>query len=172
MKGRAFQPEAREGQAGLAGEAERPVGPKTPGNAGRGKGPQFKVDVRSKKSQEIDVSLATPEKVRNLQAALHAKAKGSPDYSFYALYDKLYREDVLTYAYRCCRANGGVAGVDGETFEDIESRGLQPWLDELTKDLKGKTYHSQAVRRVYIPKPDGKFRPPDIAPHDMTGFGA
>ncbi len=105
------------------------------------------------------MSLPTPPTVRNLQATLHAKAKGSPNYRFYALFDKLYRADVLTHAYRCCHANGGAAGVDGQTFEDIESSGVQPWLDELTEELKNKTYHPQPVRRVYIPKPNGKLRP-------------
>jgi group II intron reverse transcriptase/maturase len=90
---------------------------------------------------------------------LHAKAKGSPDLRFYALYDKVYRTDVLAHAYRCCRANGGAAGVDGQGFEDIESNGLERWLDELTKELKEKRYRPQAVRRVYIPKPNGKRRP-------------
>ena len=64
------------------------------------------------------MSLRPPEKVRKLQRTLHAKAKESPDYRFYAVYDKVYREDVLHWAYRCCKANGGAAGVDGETFED------------------------------------------------------
>lgn len=96
--------------------AERPVVPSKPGNSGGGKGPWFEVNVRSGKSKEIGVSLQTPEKVRKLQAALHVKAKESAGYRFYALYDKLYREDVLAYAYRKCRHNGGVAGVDGETF--------------------------------------------------------
>jgi len=105
------------------------------------------------------VSLPTPQTVQNLQATLHAKAKGLPNYRFYALCDKLYREDVLAHAHRCCRANGGAAGVDGQTFEDIESRGLQQWLDELTEELRNKTYHPQPVRRVYIPKPNGKLRP-------------
>lgn len=105
------------------------------------------------------MSLQTPPKVRKLQAALHAKAKGSPDFRFYALYDKMYRADVLEHAYRCCRAKGGAAGVDGQTFEDIESGGIERWLDELTKELKEKTYRPQAVRRVYIPKPNGKQRP-------------
>ena len=69
------------------------------------------------------MSLRTPETVGKLQATLHAKAKESPGYRFYALYDKLYREDILLFAYRVCRSKGGSAGADGETFEDIESTG-------------------------------------------------
>jgi group II intron reverse transcriptase/maturase len=90
---------------------------------------------------------------------LRAKAKRSPSYRFYALYDKIYRADVLWYAYRLCRNNGGAPGVDGQTFEDIELYGRQRWLDELAEELRTKRYQPQAVRRVYIPKPDGKQRP-------------
>ncbi len=105
------------------------------------------------------MSLAPPPKVRKLQEALHAKAKGSPSYRFYALYDKVYREDVLAHAYRCCKANRGAAGVDGQTFEAIEVYGRGRWLDELAKEVKEKTYRPRAVRRVYIPKPNGELRP-------------
>lgn len=105
------------------------------------------------------MGLSPPEKVRKLQAALHAKAKGSPDYRFYALYDKVYRGDVLDHAYACCKANRGAAGVDGQTFGDIEVYGRRRWLGELAEELKGKRYRPQAVRRVWIPKPNGKQRP-------------
>ena len=105
------------------------------------------------------MNLTTPEKVRKLQTALHVKAKRSPDGRFHQLYDKVYREDILAFAYRCCAANGGAAGVDGWTFEDIESCGVARWLGELTRELRTKTYRPQAVRRVWIPKPDGKQRP-------------
>jgi RNA-directed DNA polymerase len=107
------------------------------------------------------VSLAPPPKVGTLQESLHAKAKGSPSYRFYALYDKIYRKDVLTYAYHRCLVNGGVAGVDGVTFEMIKTYGEEQWLDELTEDLRKGTYQSQPVRRVNIPKDGqpGKFRP-------------
>src|SRR5690348_13154617 len=105
------------------------------------------------------MSLAPPAKVQKLQTALHAKAKGSPDYRFYALYDKVCRTDVLPHAYACCKSNKGAAGVDGQTFEDIEAYGLERWLGELTGELRSRTYRPQPVRRVYIPKPDGKQRP-------------
>jgi retron-type reverse transcriptase len=69
------------------------------------------------------------------------------------------RKDVLAFAYQCCEANGGAAGVDGQTFEDIEAYGEERWLDELAQELKKRTYQPLPVRRVYIPKPDGKQRP-------------
>src|SRR5207237_2579050 len=99
------------------------------------------------------MNLTPPEKVGKLQETLHAKAKGAPSYRFYALYDKLYRSDVLAYAYACCRANAGAAGVDGQTFADIEAYGEERWLAALAEELRTKTYRPQAVRRVYIPKP-------------------
>jgi RNA-directed DNA polymerase len=105
------------------------------------------------------MSLLPPTKVGKLQEALHDKAKRAPTYRFYALYDKVYRGDVLAHAYHCCRANAGAAGVDGQTFEDIEAYGVAKWLGELAEELRKKTYRPQAVRRVYIPKPDGKQRP-------------
>ena len=105
------------------------------------------------------MSLTPPQSVQKLQVALHAKAKGSPAYRFYALYDKVYRKDVLIFAYDCCKSNKGAAGVDGQTFEDIEAYGLERWLGELTQELKSRTYKPAAVRRVNIPKPDGKTRP-------------
>ena len=105
------------------------------------------------------MSLTTPPSVQKLQTALHDKAKGSPKFRFYALYDKVHRPDVLAFAYECCKANGGAAGVDGQTFEDIEEYGVGKWLDELAQELRSRTYRPQPVRRVWIPKPDGKQRP-------------
>ena len=75
------------------------------------------------------MSLTPPEKVGKLQAALHDKAKRSPDYRFYLLYDKVHRADMLAFAYKCCRLNAGAPGVDGQTFEDIEVYGRDRWLD-------------------------------------------
>ena len=144
---------------GRIGVAERSVRPMKPGNAGGGKGPQLKGNARSNEDGGIDVSLTTPISVQKLQTALHAKAKESPNLRFYALYDKVYRKDVLAFAYERCKANGGAAGVDGQTFEDIEAYGRERWLDELAQELKSRTYQPLPVRRVYIPKADGKQRP-------------
>ena len=105
------------------------------------------------------MGLTPPVKVQELQKSLHAKAKGAPSYRFYALYDKVYRTDVLAHAYECCRAHEGAAGVDGQTFADIETYGRERWLGALQEELKDKSYQPSAVRRVWIPKPDGKQRP-------------
>jgi RNA-directed DNA polymerase len=105
------------------------------------------------------MSLVTPVSVQKLRTALHAKAKEAPRFRFYALYDKVYRQDVLAFAYQCCKANGGAAGVDGQSFEDIAAYGLERWLDALAQELKSRTYQPLPVRRVYIPKPNGGQRP-------------
>jgi RNA-directed DNA polymerase len=105
------------------------------------------------------MSLQAPIKLQKLQQALHVKAKESPDFRFYALYDKLYREDILAHAYRLARHNGGKPGVDGEDFPDIEAYGVERWLGERAQALKEKRYRASPVRRVYIPKPNGKQRP-------------
>ena len=107
----------------------------------------------------IDASLEMPDKVRELQIKLYRKAKNEPEFRFYQLYDKVYREDVLLRAWTLAKANQGAPGVDGESFEDIETRGLMGWLNGLGKDLHDKTYQPQPVRRVMIPKPGGGERP-------------
>lgn len=105
-------------------------------------------------------NLTTPPSVQKLQSALHAKAKEEPGYRFYLLYDKVYRADVLEFAYRSCKANKGAAGVDGQRFEDIEAYGEGRWLGELTDRLRSQTYEPKAVKRVWIPKPNSsKLRP-------------
>jgi RNA-directed DNA polymerase len=104
-------------------------------------------------------NLVTPISVQKLRTALHAKAKEEPEFRFYALYDKIYRMDVLEHAYACCRANKGAPGVDGLTFEGVEAYGPERWLGELAQQLREETYRPEAVRRVYIPKPNGKLRP-------------
>src|SRR3979409_1698752 len=108
-------------------------------------------------------NLATPASVQQLQTALHAKAKMEAGYRFYALYDKIYREDILAHAYAQCRSNKGAPGVDGQDFADVEAYGVQLWLGELALALKEETYRPDPIRRVYIPKANGKLRPLGIS---------
>lgn len=105
------------------------------------------------------MSLTTPESIRTFQRKLYAKAKSEPGFRFYILYDKVHRRDILEFAYRQCRANGGAGGVDGMTFERIEASGLEEWLVNLQEELRSETYNPQPVRRVMIPKPGGGERP-------------
>lgn len=100
---------------------------------------------------------ATP--LQKLQASLHAKAKREPGFRFYALYDKVYRADVLQEAWKRCRANGGAPGVDEQTFADIEAYGVETWLGEVAEELRTKQYEPRPVRRVMIPKESGGERP-------------
>jgi len=128
-----------------------------PGNAGGGKGPWFKATQEAAKDRRLEMILTPPESVQKLQMALQTKAKEAPNYRFYLLYDKLYRKDVLAYAYQRCKANKGAPGIDGQEFADIEAYGEEQWLGELADKLRGKTYRAEAVRRVWIPKTgDGK----------------
>src|ERR1700682_683460 len=105
------------------------------------------------------MSLQTPARIRMLQRKLYLKAKEEPEYRFYLLYDKIYREDILAHAYELVRANKGAPGVDGQTFADIESQGLAEWLKGIREELHNQTYRPQPVRRVMIPKPGGGERP-------------
>ena len=105
------------------------------------------------------MSLQTPEKLRSLQKKLYLKAKAEPDYRFYLLYDKVWREDILAHAYELAGANRGAPGVDGITFAKVESAGRKEWLSGLGKMLRDRTYRPDPVRRVMIPKPNGGERP-------------
>jgi RNA-directed DNA polymerase len=108
-------------------------------------------------------NLATPQSVQKLQTALHAKAKTEPGYRFYALYDKISRDDILVHAYALCRSNKGAPGMDGQDFADVEAYGLDRWLGELALALREKSYRPEPIRRVYIPKANGKLRPLGIS---------
>ena len=102
-----------------------------------------------------------PEKLTTLRQKLYRKAKLEPKFRFYVLYDRIYRRDVLSSAYQIARANKGKPGVDGVSFEDIEKSpgGIEGFLDEIQDSLRARTYRPSAVRRVWIPKPDGRKRP-------------
>src|ERR1700694_43034 len=108
-------------------------------------------------------NLSTPKSVQKLQMALHAKAKTEAGYRFYALYDKINREDILAHAYAQCHSNKGAPGVDGQDFADVEAYGVQRWLGELALALKEETYRPDPIRRVFIPKANGKLRPLGIS---------
>ena len=101
----------------------------------------------------------TREKARELQRALHRAAKASATRRFHALYDKVYREDILARAWQEVKANKGSAGVDGQTISAIEERGVAEFLTELATELREGRYRPQVVRRVMIPKADGRERP-------------
>src|SRR3954454_15411859 len=106
------------------------------------------------------MSLETPFKIRTLQRKLYLKAKAEPDYRFYLLYDKIYREDILRHAYELMRSNKGAPGTDGVSFAMIEAAGLEEWLSDIRKDLIEKTYKPAPVRRGMIPKPGGNGERP------------
>ena len=108
-------------------------------------------------------NLTTPKRVQKLQMALHAKAKAEAGYRFYALYDKISREDILAHAYAQCRSNKGAPGIDGQDFADIEAHGVERWLAELALALRQETYQPDPIRRVFIKKANGKLRPLGIS---------
>jgi RNA-directed DNA polymerase len=106
------------------------------------------------------MSLPTPsETVEKLRTSLQTKAKAEPAFRFYALWDKVCRKDVLQEAYRRCRANAGAAGVDGETFDQIDARGPERWLEALREELTSGRYVPKPLLRVWIPKSNGGQRP-------------
>lgn len=102
-----------------------------------------------------------PVKLSSLRQKLYQKAKEEPKFRFYVLYDRIFRRDVIACAYAISKAKGGAPGIDGVSFDDIEKspEGSDGFVDSLHEALKTKTYKPDAVRRVNIPKPDGRQRP-------------
>jgi retron-type reverse transcriptase len=109
-------------------------------------------------------NLATPKSVQKLQTALHAKAKAEAGYRFYALYDKINRDDILTHAYAQCRSNQGAPGVDAQDFAQVEAYGLERWLGELALALRDEDYRPDPIRRVFIPKANSTAKSPKLRP--------
>lgn len=102
----------------------------------------------------------TPQdKSRELQRKLYLAAKRNRNRRFHALYDRIFRPDILSQAWEEVRRNVGSAGVDGVSIEEVEREGAEQFLCQIAQDLKAGTYHPEPVLRVYIPKPDGKQRP-------------
>jgi RNA-directed DNA polymerase len=114
-----------------------------------------------RRSSVVDLNGLPPvgSNVQRLQRKLWAAAKQSPERRFHALYDRIYRGDVLVEAWRQVRANRGAAGVDAQTLADVEVYGVQRLLDELARDLRAGSYRPTPARRVDIPKPAGGVRP-------------
>ena len=106
--------------------------------------------------------LRTPEQIRELQTKLYRKAKQEAGFRFYALYDKVYREDIIEHAYQLVKANKGAPGIDGIAFEAIEAQGVERYVEQIAEELRNKTYKPMPVRRVYIPKRMG--------PQDHLGY--
>ena len=134
-----------------------------PGNAGGGKGPQFKTNAASSEGPGDWATYQLRRVFRNCRWRYTRKRRQKPGFRFYALYDKISREDILAHAWAQCRSNKGAPGVDGQDFADVEAYGVQRWLGELALALREETYRPDPIRRVFIPKANGKLRPLGIS---------
>jgi RNA-directed DNA polymerase len=128
-------------------------------NLGRGKGQCLHHVSEEGKEKEIAAMLTTPDEIQELQKKLYQKAKQEKEFRFYALYDKVYRNDVIEHAYHRVKAKKGAPGIDGITFEAIEEEGAERYVETIAEELRNKTYKPLPVKRVYIPKPTGGKRP-------------
>ena len=117
-------------------------------------------------------NLATPKSVQKLQTALHAKAKAEAGYRFYALYDKLSRDDILAHAYAQCHSNKGAPGVDGQDFADIEAYGVERWLGELALALRQETYRPEPIKGQRQAQAAGHLDRAGPGLHDSSDAGA
>jgi RNA-directed DNA polymerase len=114
---------------------------------------------------------ARQDKVRDLQRTLYRAAKADPGRRFHALYDKVYRRDVLERAWGSVRANRGAAGIDRQTIADVEQFGVDRLLDELAADLKDGSFRPLATRRVFIPKPGRPDEQRPLSIPTVTSYG-
>ena len=125
-------------------------------------------DLSSRQTQQVvrDLEIGQPINSENCSETAEGvarEAKAEPGYRFYALYDKIGREDILAHAYAQCRSNKGAPGVDRQDFEAVETYGVERWLGELALALRQETYRPDPIRRVFIPKANGKLRPLGIS---------
>jgi RNA-directed DNA polymerase len=124
------------------------------------RGPDLRQANKATRPRRLAKGLPTPlERVRKSQISLQTKAKAEPTFRFYSLWDKVCRVDVLEEAYQACRRNGGAAGADGVTFDQIAAYGTERWLEELRQKLCAGEYRPQPLLRVWIPKSNGGQRP-------------
>src|SRR6202035_2111465 len=110
-----------------------------------------------------DREIGQPSNSEKCSEAADGVTRESEGGGFYALYDKISREDILAHAYAQCRSNKGAPGIDGQDFADIEAYGVERWLAELALALRQETYRPEPIRRVFIPKANGKLRPLGIS---------
>src|ERR1700676_4409710 len=120
-------------------------------------------DLSSRKTQYVVRDLEIGQSINSEECSETAdgvarESEGRSRLSFLRL-DKISREDILAHAYAQCRSNKGAPGVDGQVFADIEAYGVQRWLGELALALRQETYRPDPIRRVFIPKANGKLRP-------------
>ena len=148
-------------EGGPGGESDRAIVARKPGNSGGAKGPAFWRASEAEEGQAIDMSLKTPERSEICRRSFISKRSRSRTSASISsgTWDKVWRADILEHAYRVAKANRGAAGVDGVTFQQIESQGREEWLGSLREDLRSKSCRPQPVRRVMIPKPGGGQRP-------------
>ena len=105
-----------------------------------------------------DKAINTHERVRDFQNRLYLTAKADRKRKFYAMYDKIYRKDILEEAWKRVKRNGGAGGVDKVSIDDVKAYGEEKLLDEIAEELRTDKYRCKPVRRTYIPKPDGRKR--------------